>query len=71
MGADGKNCRTHLRRILVEELIGRYDRDAKLARLREHRVDPASVRHEVLNLVAVDGEERPFLAGERAHSSAS
>src|SRR5690348_8781548 len=51
-----KNCRAHFRWVLVKELIGRDDRDSKLASLRENRFETAFIGHEVLHLIAIQRE---------------
>src|SRR5579863_8498537 len=64
MGAGRKERPAHWWRKLVKVLVGRYDADAELAGLREHRLDVVGVRDEILYLVAVCCEERLSLSGE-------
>src|SRR5205823_5633675 len=56
--------RPHLCRILVEELVCGDDGDAKLTGLGKYCLNAHAVCDEVLDLIAVEGEEGPFLAGE-------
>ena len=56
VGADGHDGRAHLRRVLIQELIGRNHADAELARFREQSVEAAIERNQVLNLVAIEGK---------------
>src|SRR5579863_2700065 len=65
MNADGKDGGTHLRRVLIEKLVGRDDGYAELACFGENGLDAALVGDEVLNFVAVESEERPFRTGEK------
>src|SRR5205823_2888983 len=59
-----KNRGPHLCRILVKKLIRRDDTHAKLAGLGENGFDAAPIGNKVLDLIAVEGEERALLAGE-------
>ncbi len=66
VGADGKDRGTHLRRVLIEKLVGRDDRDAKLASLGKDGFNAAVVGDQILDLIAVEGKERPFIPGEKS-----
>ena len=62
--ADREDRRAHRGRELFEVLICRNDRDAELARFRQHRLDACAGIGIVLHLVGVDREERTALACE-------
>src|SRR5947208_2876745 len=57
MSADGENRRSHLRRVLVQKLIGRDYAHAEFAGFGEHGLDARAVCHEILDFIAVEGEE--------------
>ena len=55
--ADRENRCAHFGGILVKELIRGDDPDTEFAGFREQRFDAAAVRDEVLDFIAVEGEE--------------
>src|SRR5258708_6901540 len=57
VSADGENRRSHLRRVLVEKLIGGDDAHAELAGFGEDGLNARAVCDKVLDFVAVQGEE--------------
>src|SRR5258706_1900012 len=66
LGADRENRGAHLGGILVKELIRGDDTYSEFAGFREQRFNAASVRHQVLDLVAVKAEEGSFGASEES-----
>lgn len=64
VSANREDRRPRLCRELVKELVGGDDTDTELAGFGEHRLNAVPGGHEVLDLVAVNGEERAFRTGE-------
>src|SRR5579864_2849180 len=54
----------HFDWILVQELICRNHRYAKLAGFRKNGLNPAAIGDKVLDFIAVEGEDRSLLTGE-------
>lgn len=64
MSANRQDGCSRLGRVLIQKLVGRYDRNSELSRFGEDGFNVALVRHEVLDFVAIESEERPLFAGE-------
>src|ERR1035441_2815482 len=63
--ADGHDGGAHLRRILFQELVGGNNTDAELAGFGKQRVQAGIIGDQVLDLVAVQGEQLPPRAGKQ------
>src|SRR5216683_3013844 len=65
MRANRENGGANFRGILVEELICRHNSYAELSGFTQNGFNAAPIGNEVLDLIAVEGEERPFLPREQ------